>query len=210
MALSIYSVCLKDSVQMCLTRFSDMFNNEEIEYISGFISLGDDEVNLISRMINRKHHWLRSNTLQHYVINADSFGKTLTNLISLGCILQMNENLRFNEIWEAMCTVINLDEWRRLYSILKLSNKTCSTSTIVMMKSEIFRILMSQKPLFGSVETNLLSLIKKIVGDETSLVRINFKLIKTLRRMQRLAQVNICTSLISASLLNITYLTMFS
>lgn len=193
MSQSIYSLCLTESVHICLTHFSDMFSCDVIEYVSGVIRLEGDELNLISRMINRKHPWLRSDRLQHYVAKANDLDRSLDHLVSLGYIFELNENLGLEEIWESIFLVLSLDEWRRFYNLLKLSSTTTSATTITLMKNEIFRFLRSQKPLFGSIKKNLLSYIKNIIG-KTRLLRLESKLITTIRRMQRLTQVITCST----------------
>jgi hypothetical protein len=192
--MAFYSACLVETIQYCITHYSQFFDPQSIQYASSILNLDADEISIISRVILRRHKWLRSDSLLHYVSDLTNFNVSFKNLVDLHHLIPLSGSFPFDDIFEAIGICLSSEEWKLIYKLLKLSD-TKNNSTKAAIQTTVKAALLSQKLLFGTVESNILSLVGKVLCSKTAgtaIVSLDANLMKTIRRMQRLVQVSEC------------------
>ena len=186
---SLYSISLQEIIQHCLSHFSELFSIHELNLVKKLTRLEADEINIISRIILRKHRWIRSESLHNYVLQYENFNVVFKSLIDSRHIVPLSNYLDIEVIFEAIYVCLSLDELKSMHKLLKLSTDSKTMSSKASIQNSIKLAICSQQVLFGTLESNILSLVDKVLGKNTVIISLDPQLLQIIRRMQRLVQV---------------------
>lgn len=121
-----YLLALEEQCQLIdIPCFRQLFSEREISLISLCQRLSFNDKCLLSRMILRKHDWMRSTSLVNYLPSKDHSQviETLQNMENLGVSLSLAAGLSWDDVWEAACSCLTKDEWKSISQLLKLQLK---------------------------------------------------------------------------------------
>lgn len=191
----------------------DLYSNDEIVTFKAILNLSVDgnvgAQTLISRMILRKHEWMKVSSFREYLIEyGDSMTMTVdesklmkslmvlvdSQLIDLFSSdnLSPKQSLEFDSLWSAVECSFSAEEVAHLYHAVTNRKDGKALGNKINQLTCIKRIVTSQKSLFGAPLLNLFpKFVQKALkmSKSTSLTRPKPAVRILLRRAQRLYQV---------------------
>ena len=222
----MYKSCLLESISFTLKRNTNLFDDYERQQLDSIISLSvaseiqseccSSALTLISRMILRKHEWLKSSSFSEYLISYPSSERNLScaEVADSNCILSnalrflltkefidvidpCATNLRgsilsFEALWSAVEDSFSTPEIVELHRTV--ANGKCQLSRKSDILNAIRKIIATQKNVLGlSLRDDFHKLViralKRASNAPSIIVRVKPSLTTLLRRVQRLYQV---------------------
>ena len=202
--MSIYGKCLKECLNNCLDVHSSLFDSEELSYGNSFQGISLDGLLLLSKLLNRKYEWVRSDSLvkSFSYISMENTSVVLFSAINELLQLGIVETYRVEHqafTWRILRTCLSSPEIKLIVGQLNIPNSSGASKDESI--QNIYTKCKLQKTVFGDSLTNrLVKLINQVIdnsnkslfdiGSDRSnypgIIRLNPKAIAFLRRIQRL------------------------
>ena len=191
----------------CLQVHNELFDSDELNYGNVIRNISLDCLLLLSKLLNRKYEWVRSDSLikSFAYISAENTQYVLCSAIkealNLGIIDEF-QNAYQSSTWFILQSCLNSGELKHIASQLSIPNAASSNKDECV--QSIYKKCRMQKTVFGeSLITRLVKLINQVVdsGSESifdiggnrskypGIIRLNPNVAVFIRRIQRLYSV---------------------
>ena len=122
--MDAYSSYVREGLGIAMNQYGHLFTDREMSILQRCNELVDDELRIVSRVIMRKHSWLRSSSVINYT-ESRQHEHVLTVLrqlesLELVQIVGAAKTLSCDEMWDACDAVFNKEEWKLLGNELKI------------------------------------------------------------------------------------------
>lgn len=189
-----------ESIHDCVSRHTHLFTDEELLQLQELLRLPVTHQHLLSRLVLRKHEWLRTNSFTNYLgrcYTQQDIDVTVHGLLANSTIDSITSKTPFEDVWNAITTTLTVEELSSL--LVMISSKKAKVVGKTNILLELQKIVHKQKNLFGHLLKNTLgkALASVLSSHETNpclLVRVKPSILLLIRRVQRLHQVTFLLS----------------